>query len=382
MKAKLKMLDNTLIASDANADTSATADVGQFLSYFARYAEPMTRRGWPAVPIVTPGPETNAGKRPGTRIGGSMVALDNWQVLADRLLIPADIATYTGPNVDAGIGVPCGGAFGVIGVDIDCEPLADQIQALAFEIIGPTRFIRSRGNERRLLAYAAFEAMSKVEIPKVIEILGTGQQFVAAGVHPVTGIEYRWLDLSPWTAGISQLPTIRLEQRAKFMLAVEALCKRNGVATTKANTDERAPAVRHDTATVSIERLKALLDALPSDWRYHDWRKVCFAIHTEGGNFDLWDAWSKRDARYDALATRDKWLNACKTNRREIGAGTICKMLIDRGIEIPDVDHGVDVSAVFAPRQSATVPDHPRKIVRGHIVEHDGIGWRIVGVAS
>lgn len=51
---------------------------------------------------------------------------------------------------------------------------------------------------------------------------------------------------------------------------------------------------------MSRDEIAALLALLPGDFDYDTWVKVGMAVHHEtgGAGFDLWDAWSKRSAKY------------------------------------------------------------------------------------
>ena len=87
-----------------------------------------------------------------------------------------------------GIGIVCGEAVG-IDIDIQKDPdLAGHIDALAKDHLGdgPLRIGRW---PKRLRLYRAKEPLNYLSEGQV-EILTTGKQFVAAGVHPDTGRPY------------------------------------------------------------------------------------------------------------------------------------------------------------------------------------------------
>lgn len=86
-------------------------------------------------------------------------------------------------------------------VDIDCTnaPLSNVIRGLALAFLGmaPERIGRA---PKRLLIYRTNEPFRRMRLwikepngtKQLIEVLGEGQQFVVAGIHPVTGKPYEW----------------------------------------------------------------------------------------------------------------------------------------------------------------------------------------------
>jgi hypothetical protein len=90
--------------------------------------------------------------------------------------------------------------------------------------------------------------------PKLIEFLGSGQQFVACGTHPRTGQPYRW-DRDPV---YNELPVITEQQVADFFEWVQAELKPEGF--TFRSEGGGGPA--HDRSGINQEALKADLNLI------------------------------------------------------------------------------------------------------------------------
>jgi hypothetical protein len=107
-----------------------------------------------------------------------------------------------------------------IDIDIDDPTLANQIRALALDMLGDT-IVRTRSNSGRcLLPYRAAANTSpqkRVLAGKLgkVEVLGHGQQFVAFGIHP-SGAELRWVPVSPAQMPRDGIPEVTEDQISEF----------------------------------------------------------------------------------------------------------------------------------------------------------------------
>ncbi len=113
----------------------------------------------------------------------------------------------------------------LVGVDIDVRnpKHVEQITNLAEQVLGETRLHRF-GAKGMLLCYRNETPIRKVTISTKaddakVEILGTGQQFVAFGIHPDTNKPYRWVRedefgnvASPITVPFDVLPCVTPEK--------------------------------------------------------------------------------------------------------------------------------------------------------------------------
>jgi putative DNA primase/helicase len=73
--------------------------------------------------------------------------------------------------------------------------------------------------------------------------------------------------------------------------------------------------------TLTIDVIRAALDAIPADMPRDEWARIAMALKSElgAGGFEMFDAWSQRGASYDATATRDTWKSVKAGGRVTIG---------------------------------------------------------------
>jgi hypothetical protein len=143
------------------------------------------------------------GKCPGTRkADGKWVGTTG--AMADRLMTldEAKIAHRTG----AVIGM-LGRNFPALDIDVEDGEIADEIEKLAFKILGPAPVRVRAGSSRRLLMYAGgglqkrrIEFFTRDGRKHAIELLATGQYYNLAGIHP-SGQPYEWRGEHPCTIG-------------------------------------------------------------------------------------------------------------------------------------------------------------------------------------
>ena len=121
-----------------------------------------------------------------------------------------------------------------LAVDIDVASdasLALQVQALAFQHLGATDFIRVGRTPKRLLVYrqvpgsiTSVSYKSAVGNGDGVEILSKGKNFVAFGLHPETGCSYTWIgDANPAEDTPADAPLVTQEQVDLFLDAVHAV---------------------------------------------------------------------------------------------------------------------------------------------------------------
>lgn len=76
-----------------------------------------------------------------------------------------------------------------------------------------------------------------------VEALGTGQQFVAFGMHPETGMPYEWFGPSPLKIRFDDLPLIEPDDLDRFLERAEDILAETGVPEKKQSPSRRAIAV-------------------------------------------------------------------------------------------------------------------------------------------
>lgn len=92
--------------------------------------------------------------------------------------------------------------------------------------------------------------------------------------------------------------------------------------------------------------LQSCLDAIdPGSCDYTEWVQVGMALKTEGYDWQVWDAWSARDApRYHLGECERKWATfSDKGRQNDVGGGTVVEMARKVGWEPPEYDLGEDL---------------------------------------
>lgn len=159
-----------------------------------------------------------------------------------------------------------------------------------------------------------------------VEILGTGQQFVAYARHPDTGQPYEWLgDTNPAVTKAADLPALTEADAQRIAAEFDRMAGEAGW--TKVKSGSRAltaptsagrqvdmdDAFAEDAALVDIEEdeLERMLMLVPNPDEYDTWFQVGMALfHQYGGEdrgLELWQQWSSQAHNYDSVALDEKW---------------------------------------------------------------------------
>jgi len=176
---------------------------------FPQVAPQLVANGYMPVPIT-----------PGTK---APTRLPQWQIYE---YASADDARFA----DCGAGILAGD---VLGIDIDVPDVEVVKELLTWLLttygMAPVRF----GNKPKALALyrAAQPAMKKKQTPVFkrgklqgkVEVLATGQQFVAYAIHPDTKQPYEWRGGDPLTVSADKLPMLTGEQVSEIIAHCAAL---------------------------------------------------------------------------------------------------------------------------------------------------------------
>ncbi len=199
---------------------------------YANAASRLFDNGYDPIPVVP------SGKKP---------ALSRWTAIA---IDETAIEDWSQRFPDHSVGLRTGH---LVAIDIDVlDPdLAHRLQALAFARLGDT-LIRIGRYPKRLLAYRTDSPFAKMSCGKV-EVLGSGQQFVAFGRHPDTGADYSWVTGdSPLDVPRDDLPKVTPEAVSALLAEMGALQPTAPPATRRrANVSAAVPGpVRNDAGCV------------------------------------------------------------------------------------------------------------------------------------
>lgn len=152
-----------------------------------------------------------------------------------------------------------------------------------------------------------------------IEILGDGQQFVAYGIHPDTGLPYTWTSLDqPIDTPANKLPLLTVGTCQKILDYFDKICEAEGwtrgdrtAGGTVEDADEDIGSMKRVLA-ITEETVVQTLDLLDNDDAdYDDWLEVGMALHHQfqGGTrgLELWHEWGERSSKYVSEETNRKY---------------------------------------------------------------------------
>ncbi len=293
-------------------------------NFMAQLGAALVDHGFPILPIQ---PGT---KQPGMYRNQAWHDYPQWSRHCERDTTDNEVSIW-GDWPEAGIGIAAGR---VIGIDIDVlhsEPLAMQIEALARRLLGDTPAIRIGRAPKRLLVYRAAQPFKGFKYPP-IEVLGLGQQFLAYGIHPDTGLPYHWPVETLSDMRVDDLPAITEAQAREFAkeayLLIPAAERPKSVAVGLSAPSECAnlPEQRGTREAVT-EALGFIANA---DLDYDSWVRIGMAIKGALGDegWPLFEAWSAASGKNDVKTTAKSWRSFAP---QRIGAGTLYKLALDNG---------------------------------------------------
>ncbi|MDO9713756.1 bifunctional DNA primase/polymerase, partial [Paracraurococcus lichenis] len=164
---------------------------------------------------------------------GKAAFLKGWQ----RRLVPdlAWIAAQVSAHPACNVGIVCGQLAGV-DIDVLDPDLAYRLDALAVARLGegPLRIGRW---PKRLRVYRLTEPMPKMAAGikgAAVEVLASGQQFAAYGIHPDTRQPYTWPDGDLTDTPLEDLPEITPAMLHRFMAEAAGLLPRREEAPARA----------------------------------------------------------------------------------------------------------------------------------------------------
>lgn len=248
--------------------------------------------------------------------------------------------------------------------------IRDEAMALAMEDFVTTEFgfapVRVGLAPKRLLLFRASEPFSKVQssfwidpfgdgedgkpIKHKVEILGSGQQFVAFAIHPDTGKRYEWLGKqSPVTTKVDALPELSEADARRIVAEFERLAvaagwekvKNTGLSSRALTASTAVGRIDHDDVFASDrarvtdlddEELRRKLLLVPGVDDYETWLQIGMALYHqfEGSpeGLELWHEWSCTSDHYktDALDKRWETFDIAEKGRTPVTARLIIKL--------------------------------------------------------
>lgn len=243
---------------------------------------------------------------------------------------------------NAGIGLLCGEIRG-IDIDVRNEEVSARIEKLAKTMLpnmsaAPRRIgqwpktllmVRSTPGPKMSTAPYKLESDTFDNDPHKVEILGSGQQFVAFGIHPKTQREYEWNGAGdPLTVTAESLPFVPEARLRDFIVAAEQVLVEFGTRCGKLGREESGALHKpNDDLTGDYATVASAIQAIPNnDLSRDDWITMGHAVKGALGEAgrDLWLTWSRSSSKSGKSGVSNTPERQWDTfNPRKIGAGTI-----------------------------------------------------------
>lgn len=233
-------------------------------------------------------------------------------------------------------GLLCGD---LVGVDIDVldRDHAHRLTCIATEMLGMSPLSRIGRAPKILLAFRTDAPFDKVQTSEFhmlngtlarVEVLATGQQFVAFGIHPDTKAPYHWPECSPLDVPLHELPLVSQDRCAAFIAAAEGYLRKVGGQTTsdrrEIDREGRKAAGLKQKEAPSRELIEEAVAHISNDeLPYDDWIKVGLALYAALGSDgrELWETWSAEASKNDPAYSAEKWDSFA--NVRSVTVGTL-----------------------------------------------------------
>jgi P4 family phage/plasmid primase-like protien len=164
-----------------------------------------------------------------------------------------------------------------------------------------------------------------------IEILGDGQQYVVAGIHPDTRKPYRWTngagDMDVCDIRRDDLPLVTVEDCEAFLAdAAKLLVEQFGFVEKQGSPTSKG--VGGGKAKAALERIARAFRVIPNnDVDWDDWcHKGMACYRATGGSeagYEIWREWSAKSQRHNEPTTFEKWhskFKGCPPHSVDVGS--------------------------------------------------------------
>ncbi|WP_161958115.1 AAA family ATPase [Azospirillum palustre] len=253
------------------------------------------------------------GKVPGIQgRGGYWFGFSNWQ---KHETTRGDAETWEGHGANLGLRAA---RFPGLDLDVTCPDLRDLCQGLADRVLGPAPARTGRA-PKVLLVYRLAEGQTPMVRRRLwfkgpdgrehlVEMLGQGQQYVVAGIHPITQRPYSW-DTHPVGRSAAALSPVTHAQIDEFFAELrDLLDSAGGCADIReegsgAEVTDRAAIVQDDLLAPSLDVLAAAVATIPNDNdrfpNRTDYLRMGCAIKAAGADdpdraMEVWEEWAQR----------------------------------------------------------------------------------------
>lgn len=289
--------------------------------------------------------EEDKGKSPGIRYPDGLWGGYNWR----KALPPvhAEIEQWMKQKANVGLRAE---AFPAVDIDCTNPSLSNVIRGLAFTYlgIGPERIGRA---PKRLIVYKTTEPFRRMRLwitepsgtKHLIEVLGDGQQYVVAGIHPVTKQPYAWprglLDVDDLQEITRDEVDAWLDRVAETLDAFGYACEREGSGALARERTEVDQTRLHGDARAVAQALSFLPNRNDSFPGRDDYLRVGYAIKAALGEdgYALYEDWALSWEGNDRFSGNDIDTVRSDWNRMqppfEVGAPWLYEMAQARGYD-------------------------------------------------
>jgi ribosomal protein S17E len=288
----------------------------------------------------------NRGKVPGLPVGDAWGGFPGWQntVATDEHI---EFWARLEKEKGAGVGIQTR-QFPALDIDVTESAFSGTLAALADLVLGPAPERVGRA-PKRLMAYALAPGAEPIrkhrveftlpetgETKHAIEVLGAGQQYIVAGIHPGTGNPYAWTGgRSPADIGAGALTPVTLDKIEEYLdEAVKAVGDFGGtVLSRSALAGEGAEPQVQAALRGNPDLIRAALAAAGNDFEYDGWIRMVAAIKAALGgdeaHYHVYEDWCLSYPGNTAQIARAKW-DSVKPPYR-VGANYIYEQAEARG---------------------------------------------------
>ena len=153
---------------------------------------------------------------------GKAIFVPGWQMRGEKPVEHDDLLLAVNHYTENNLSLVYGPACPVVCIDIDDKDNAHDLEALTFETLGPTPLISVGNWPKRKLLYRKAEGHKFLtrRFQPILEVFGGSGQTVLEGLHPGTLRPYSWVEASPATLPLAELPEITMAHMGIFERAV------------------------------------------------------------------------------------------------------------------------------------------------------------------
>jgi hypothetical protein len=287
------------------------------------------------------------GKAPATLVPAGYVHFRGWR---QHETTREDVTRWVAEGSNVGLRAD---HYPAVDIDVLDADLALWIEEQAWQELGyaPVRIGKA---PKRALVYRTEEPFGKRSLAferdgvhHLIEILGSGQQYLVYGRHP-SGSDYTFV-----TDPLEQpLTAITAQQVDTFLAGMGEALTAQGWKITSHQHSVGANIVREkgELLAPSPELLREVMSALPNDDDWHTFQNVGYAIAGAAADDQegraLFHAWAQKSSRYDAAATDLLWR---KLEPRHAGWKQLAARCDQANVHVPALDayRGEQAADVF-----------------------------------